>query len=59
MCIPTPICIPRACGGYLAYSQKFAPIKIGVTADTEAAALAKYHERYRVWLDLPEPDYEI
>lgn len=59
MCIPTPICIKRACGGYLAYSPKLAPIKIGVVAETETAAVVKYRERYRVWLDLPEPDYQI
>lgn len=59
MCVPTPNCIKRACGGWLAFSPKYAPIKIGVTADTEVTALAKYRERYRAWLNLPEPDYQI
>lgn len=59
MCQPIPVTVRRACGGYLAYSPKDAPIKIGVVADTERAAVTKYHERYKVWLDLPDPDYQI
>lgn len=59
MCQPIPITVHCAWGGWLARSPKDAPIRIGVLADTERNAIAKFNERYRAWLDLPDPDYQI
>jgi hypothetical protein len=50
----TPRLIPRRCGGWLAVSNEADPVKIGVTAASEAEAtreFTKARERWRVILE--------
>lgn len=44
--------IHRKCGGWLAVSNRWADIKIGVAADTESEAREKYEATVEAWRKL-------
>ena len=44
-----PRLIERRCGGWLAVSNSTAPLKIGVTADTEEQAREAFGQAVREW----------
>lgn len=47
--VDMPVLIERGCGGWLAVSGETEPVKVGVIADAEAAAVAVFAETIRTW----------
>jgi hypothetical protein len=47
-----PDLIRRTGGGWLAISPKWAPIAIGVTADTDSNAVEKFRSVYSRWEEI-------
>lgn len=41
--------VRRRCGGWLAYSCRSQPLRIGVTGRTEAEVVEQYHEALTQW----------
>lgn len=39
----------RKCGGWLATAPEWAPIRIGVTAPTQAGAVDQFHRAAQTW----------
>ena len=50
--VPKPRIIKRECGGFLAVSPRRARFRVGVTADTEAEAEAKFWSAYVRWCEI-------
>lgn len=46
---PLPNLIERRCGGWLAISGASEPVKVGVVAETEAAAVELFASTIREW----------
>lgn len=51
-----PRIIPRECGGWLAISNAADPVKIGVTAASEAEAIYEFDKARERWRAILESD---
>lgn len=47
-----PVLIKRECSGWLAVTPEGAPLRLGVEAADEAAAIASYHRERARWLEI-------
>lgn len=49
-----PRVVPRACGGWLAVSPRWARFSVGVTGQTEEEARDRFHSVFARWVSLME-----